>query len=150
MRCDGAVTTVVGMCVTGGGWRLAVLPMARYLYFLCFLGIFFSHSISSSRSRHTSSLTIKGEPQRPHAPGSSSSVIPPCMAGVPIMLRISESTVILGCAFKISSVQRGRTVVRGMMISGDSSVCGSGAAHSTFRRVARVHPALHSLAKNSG
>ena len=38
-----------------------------------------------------------------------------------------------GCALHI----KGRTVVRGMMISGDSSVCG-GAVHSTFRRIARV------------
>ena len=39
-----------------------------------------------------------------------------------------------GCALH----REGRIVVRGMMISGDSSACGSGAVHNTFRRIARV------------
>jgi hypothetical protein len=47
-----------------------------------------------------------------------------------IICRVTAS----GCALHT----KGRTVVRGMMISGDSSVCRGGVAHSTFRSMARV------------
>jgi hypothetical protein len=46
------------------------------------------------------------------------------------MCRIEES----GCALH----NEGRIVVRGMIISGDSSVWGGDEAHNTFMRMARV------------